>query len=58
MEVGAVVQASADVKINTNEEKGCAVSVHVSNESAVVNITADVGNGGEGGGDIGGVVYG
>lgn len=44
--------------INTNEEKGCAVSVHVSNESTVVNITADVGNGGEGGGDIGGVVYG
>lgn len=46
------------MEINTNEEKGCAVSVHISDESAVINITTDVGNGGKGGGDIGGIVYG
>lgn len=46
------------MKINTNEEKGCAVGVHISDESAVVNITADVSNGRKGGGDVGGVVYG
>lgn len=46
------------MEVNTNEEKRCAVSVHISDESAVVDITADVGNGGKGGGDVRGIVYG
>lgn len=46
------------MEIDTNEEKGCAVSVHVSDESAIIDVTTDVGNGGKGSGDIRGVVYG
>lgn len=46
------------MEVNTNEEERCAVSVYISDESAVVDVTTDVGNRGKGGGDVGGVVYG
>lgn len=46
------------MKVDAHEEEGCTVSMKVSYESAVVNISGDVGYGGEGGGDIGCIVYG
>lgn len=46
------------MEVNTNEEKGCAIGVYVSNESAIVYVSTDVGDGGEGCGDVGGIVYG
>lgn len=48
IEVGAVIQASADVKINANEKEGGTVCVEVSDKSSEVNISADVGYGGKG----------
>lgn len=46
------------MKVNADEEKGCAVGVKVSDESAVVYVSADVGDGGEGCGNVGGVMHG
>lgn len=46
------------MRVNTDEEKGCAVGMYITDKSAVVDISADVGNGGEGSGDIGSVMYG
>lgn len=46
------------MEINTNEEERCAVGMYVSNESAVVYISTNMSNGGEGCGDVGSIVYG
>lgn len=57
VEVGAVVETSADVKVDADKEEGCAVGVHVSNKSAVVYVSTDVGHGREGGCGVRCVVY-
>jgi len=36
------------VEVETDEEEGCSVGVQISEQSAVVYVSADVGNGGEG----------
>lgn len=43
--IGAIVEASADVKIDADEEKRCAVGMEVADYSAVVDVSADVGDG-------------
>lgn len=58
VQVGAVVQASSDVKIDANEEERCTVGMYVPDKSAVVDVSANVGDGGEGCCDIGSVMYG
>lgn len=41
---GAIVKASSDMGVQANEKERCAISVHVTNESAVIYVSADVGN--------------
>lgn len=45
------------MEINTDKEEGCAIGVHVSDQSSVVYISADVGDGREGRSNVRGVVY-
>jgi len=45
------------MKVNTDEKERCSVSVHISNESAIIYVTANVSNRGEGRIDVRGVVY-
>ena len=45
------------MKVETNEEEGCAVGVHISEESPVVYVSADVCDRGKGSVDASGVVY-
>lgn len=45
------------MKVDADKEEGCAVSVHVSDKPSVVYVSANMGNGGEGCGDVRGVVY-
>lgn len=44
--------------VDADKEEGCTVSMYISNESAVVDVSADVCNGRKGCGDIRGIVYG
>ena len=46
------------MSIQADEKERCAVGVHVSNESAIVYIPADVSNRHKGYRDVRGVVYG
>lgn len=44
LEVGAVVEATADVHVDADEEEGCTISMNVTNKSSVVYISANVSN--------------
>jgi len=55
--VGSVIKAPSDVKINAYKEEGGTVCMHVSDYPSVIYITTDVGYGGEGCGNISGVMY-
>lgn len=46
------------MEIDANKEERCAVGMYISDESAVVYVSTNVGDGGEGCGDVGGIVYG
>jgi len=48
VKIGAVIQASADVEVDTDEKEGCTVCMEISDESPEVNISTDVGYGGKG----------
>lgn len=45
------------MEVNTNKKERCSVGVKVSDEPSVIYISADVGYGREGCGDIGSVVH-
>jgi len=55
--VRSIIKASSDVKINTYKEEGGTVCMHVPDYSSVIYVTTDVCYGGEGCGNISGVVY-
>jgi len=42
IKIGAVVEASPDVKVDTDEEKRSAVGVHVPDESPISDVSADM----------------
>lgn len=44
VQVGAVVQASSDVEVDADEKERGAISVHVSDEPAVINVSTNVGD--------------
>lgn len=45
------------MEVDANEKEGSSICVKVTDKSAVVNVSTDVSNGGEGCGDIRGVVH-
>lgn len=46
------------MEVDADKKERCAVGVEVANKSAVIYISADVCNGGEGCGNIRGIVHG
>ena len=45
VQIGAIVKASSDVEVKADKEERGTVGVEVSNESAVIDVSADVGDG-------------
>ena len=45
------------MEVDANEEEGGSVCMKVADESAVVDVSANVGNGGKSGSDVGSVMY-
>ena len=46
------------MKVDTDEEEGGTIGVHITNQPAVIYVSANMCDRGEGSGDIGGVVHG
>lgn len=57
VEEGPVVDSPADVHVETDKEEGGPVRVHGPEESAIINVPANVGDPGKGKVDVCGVVY-
>jgi len=52
VKVRPVVKSSGNVYVDADEEEGCSVGVHVSDQSAVVDVSADVGHRGKGSSNV------
>jgi hypothetical protein len=55
--VGGIINTSADMEVYGEEKKGGAVCMKGSKKSAVIYVSCDMGNGGEGKVCVGDIVY-